>query len=62
VLELRRNPRNLFYFWIAVNAVIAHCFFFIREATSVAMADVPPALTDVAPEAQELMTACVGVP
>jgi hypothetical protein len=57
----KRNPHNLFYFWIVANAVTAHCFFFsIREATSVAMADVPPASADVSPEAQKLMTACEG--
>jgi hypothetical protein len=38
----------------------AQCFFSIREATSVAMADVTPALTGVSPEAQELMTTCEG--
>jgi hypothetical protein len=31
------KPHNLFYFWIAANAVPTHCFFSIREATSVTM-------------------------
>jgi hypothetical protein len=49
------GAHNLFYFWIVAIAVIAHCIFSIREAASVTMADVPPALTGVSPEAQELM-------
>jgi hypothetical protein len=42
------------------QSMTARCFFSIREVTSVTMSDVPPALTDVLPEAQVLMTACEG--
>jgi hypothetical protein len=52
----------MFCFWIAVNAMAAHCFFSIREVTSVAMADVTPDCFNwrLATEAQELMTTCEG--
>jgi hypothetical protein len=55
------KPRNLFCFWIVANAVIGHCFFSIREATSVAViAGDMQAVTDVSEMAQELMNTCEG--
>jgi hypothetical protein len=57
----KRRPHNLFYFWVVANAVIDHCLFSIREATSAAMiADDTPAVTGASPEVQKLMTACGG--
>jgi hypothetical protein len=55
------KPHNLFYFWIVVNAVLTHCFFSIREVTSVAIiAGDMQAMTDVSEMAQKLMRACEG--
>jgi hypothetical protein len=50
--EMQEESSQSLLFVEVVNAVVAHCFFSIREAASVAMADVPPALTGVSPEAQ----------
>jgi hypothetical protein len=55
------EPHNLFYFWIVVNAVLTHCLFSIREATSVTtIAGDMQAMTGVSEMAQELMSACEG--
>ena len=54
-VQYKRNPHNLFYFWIAANAVIlAHCFFSIREVASATMADVTPGVTDVPPDQPQI--------
>ena len=51
-----RKPHNLFYFWIVAKAVSSHCFFSIREVTSVTIiAGGMQAMTDVSEMAQELM-------
>jgi hypothetical protein len=45
----------------SVKAVSSHCFFSIREATSVAMiAGDTQAMTDVSEMAQKLMSTCEG--
>jgi hypothetical protein len=53
------KPHNLFYFWIVAKAVSTHCFFSIREVTSVAIiAGDMQAMTDVSEMAQKLMSTC----
>jgi hypothetical protein len=55
------KPHNRFYFWIVVDAVIGHCFFSIREVTSVAIiAGDMQAMTDVSEMAQKLMSPSEG--
>ena len=55
----RKEPHNLFYFWIVVKAVSSHCFFSIREvASATIIAGDMQAMSDVSEMAQKLIGVC----